>query len=49
LAYDAPEGTRLAIRWDNVRKAALAPELPFARRATPGKKHSASRADATVK
>ena len=49
LAYDAPEGTRLSIRWDNVRKAALAPELPFAKLEKPGKKKSAPKADATPK
>jgi len=29
LAYDAPEETLLSISWDNVRKATLAPKLPF--------------------
>ena len=47
LAYDAPEGTQLSIPWDNVRKAALAPDLPFARVDKPGKKNSAFKADAT--
>ena len=28
-AYDAPAGTLLSIRWDNVRKVTLAPKLPF--------------------
>ena len=49
LAYDAPEGTRLSIHWDNVRKAALAPELPFSKFEKPGKKKSAPKADATQK
>jgi ribosome maturation factor RimP len=49
LAYDAPEGTRLSIRWDNVRKASLAPELPFSKLEKPGKKKSAPKADATQK
>jgi ribosome maturation factor RimP len=49
LACDAPEETRLAIRWDNVRQARLAPELPFSNLEKPGKKKSAPRADATSK
>ena len=49
LAYDAPEGTRLSIRWDDVRQAKLAPELPFANIEKPGKKKSAPKAEATLK
>ena len=49
LAYDAPEATRLSIRWDNVRQAKLAPELPFSNVEKPGKKKSAPKADATLK
>jgi len=49
LAYDAPEGTRLSIPWNNVRKATLAPELPFSHVEKPGKKKSALKADATSK
>jgi ribosome maturation factor RimP len=49
LVYDAPEGTRLVIRWDNVRKATLAPEIPFANPEKPGKKKPASKAGATSK
>ncbi|MDR0465797.1 MAG: ribosome maturation factor [Deltaproteobacteria bacterium] len=49
LACDAPEGTRLSIRWDNVRKATLAPELPFSKLEKPGKKKSAPKAGATSK
>jgi len=48
-AYDAPADTLLTIRWDNVRKAVLAPELPFAHAAKNGKKKSAPKADARVK
>jgi ribosome maturation factor RimP len=48
LAYDAPEGTRLSIPWDKVRRAALAPELPFSSFEKPGKK-KAPKADATQK
>jgi len=48
-AYDAPTGTLLSIRWDNVRKATLAPELPFAHGKKNGKKNSAPKADATSK
>ena len=40
LAYDAPEGTRLSIHWDNVRKATLAPEAPFAIMEKPGHRKS---------
>ena len=47
LAQNAPEGTRLSIPWSNVRKATLAPELPFSNVAKPGKKKSALKADAT--
>ena len=49
MAYDAPTGTQLSIRWDNVCKATLAPVLPFANVEKPGKKHSALKADATSK
>jgi ribosome maturation factor RimP len=49
LAYDAPEETRLSIRWDKVRQAKLAPELPFSNVEKPGKKKSAPKADATSK
>jgi len=49
LAYDAPEGTQLSIRWDNVRKAMLVPDLPFSNVERPGKKKSAFKADATPK
>jgi ribosome maturation factor RimP len=49
LAYDAPEETRLSIRWENVRKAVLAPELPFSNLEKPGKKNSAPKADVTSK
>jgi len=49
LAYDAPAGTLLSIRWDNVRKAMLAPELPFAYVEKNGTKKSAPKADATSK
>ena len=49
LVYDAPEETRLSIPWNNVRKATLAPELPFSNFEKPGKKKSALKADATFK
>jgi len=49
LAYDAPADTRLVIPWAAVRRAELAPELPFAKPAKPGKKHSAPKAGATSK
>ena len=49
LAHDAPAGTRLSIHWNNVRKATLAPELPFSNIEKPGKKKSALKADATSK
>ncbi|MCL1984855.1 MAG: ribosome maturation factor [Betaproteobacteria bacterium] len=49
LAFDAPDGTRLSIRWDNVHKAALAPKNPFGRVEKPGKKKSALKAEATSK
>ena len=49
LVHDAPAGTLLSIRWDNVRKATLAPELPFAHVEKNGKKKSAPKADATSK
>jgi len=49
LAYDAPENTQLSIPWDNVRKATLVPDLPFANITKPGKKKSAFKADATSK
>jgi ribosome maturation factor RimP len=48
LAYDALEGTRLSIPWDKVRRAELAPELPFSKLEKPGKKKS-PKADATQK
>ena len=49
LVYDAPEGMQLSISWDNVRKATLVPVLPFSNTEKPGKKKSASKADATSK
>ena len=49
LAYDAPAGTLLSIRWDNVRKAMLAPELPFSKSDKRGKKKSAPKAGAASK
>jgi len=49
LAHDAPEETRTSIHWNNVRKATLAPELPFSNLEKPGKKKSARKADATSK
>jgi hypothetical protein len=39
----------LSIRWDNVRKAVLAPELPFAHAEKNGTKKSALKTDATSK
>ena len=49
LAYDAPEETRLSIRWDDVRKATLAPKLPFSSMEKPGHGKSAPKAGATSK
>jgi len=49
LPYDAPEGMRLSISWDKVRKATLAPDLPFANLEKSGKKKSVSKADAISK
>ena len=49
LAYDAPAETRLSIRWDCVRKATLAPKLPFAGMEKPGHGKSAPKAGATLK
>jgi hypothetical protein len=49
LAYDAPEGTRLSISWDNVRRATLAPELPFSNPEKTEKKNAAPKAGATSK
>ena len=49
LAYDAPEKTQLSIHWNNVRKATLAPVLPFSNIEKPGKKKSPIKADATLK
>ena len=49
LAHDAPDGTQLSIPWDKVRRAELAPELPFSGPAKPGGKKRAPKADATSK
>ena len=49
LVYDTPEETRLSIRWSDVRKATLAPELPFSNLEKPGKKKSSLKANATSK
>ena len=49
LAYDAPAETRLSIRWDNVRKVSLAPELPFSNMEKPGHRKPAPKAGATSK
>ena len=49
LAYDAPEETRLSIPWDTVRKATLAPLLPFSSTEKPGHRKSAPKAGATSK
>jgi ribosome maturation factor RimP len=49
LAYDAPEETSLSIRWNNVRKASLAPELPFSGVKKPGKIQSAPKTGALSK
>ena len=47
LAYDAPAGTQLAINWNNVRKATLAPTLPFTNLEKNRKKKAAPKANAT--
>jgi ribosome maturation factor RimP len=49
LVCDAPEGTRLSINWDKVRKARLAPEPPIAQGKKNTRKKSAPRANATSK